>query len=138
MHKHPVYVTIVSTKLTYQWFRLHRYSLGFGTRQSGSVKRTYCCAAHVDVRICSYLFQIVSHKSGPQAPASNLRTSFITQGRGIFKAACETIDNNSRQLSGMEEHEVLTAIPAISLQEKLADHHRSLEEGSLKQYHRDV
>lgn len=38
----------------------------------------------------------------------------------------------------MEEHEALTAKPAISLQEKLADHHRSLEEGSLKQYHQDV
>jgi hypothetical protein len=63
--------------LTYQCFRLHRYSLGFGTRQSGSVKRTYYCAAHVDARICSYLFRIVSHKSDPQAPASSLRTSFI-------------------------------------------------------------
>jgi len=31
--------------------------------------------------------------------------------------------------------EALTAKSAISLQEKLADHHRSLEEGSLKQYH---
>jgi hypothetical protein len=80
------------TKLTYQCFRLHRYSLGFGTRQSGSVKRSYYCAAHVDARICSCLFHIVSHKSGPQAPASSLRTSFIAQGRGIFKAACETID----------------------------------------------
>jgi hypothetical protein len=38
----------------------------------------------------------------------------------------------------MEEHEALTTKPAISLLEKLADHHRDLEEGSLKQYHRDV
>lgn len=92
MHKHPSLCDDRLTKLTYQCFRLHRYSLGFGTRQSGSVKRTYYCAAHVDARICSYLFHIVSHKSDPQAPASSLRTSFIAQGRGIFKAACETID----------------------------------------------
>jgi hypothetical protein len=68
-------------KLTYQCFPLHCYSLGFGTRQSGSVKRMYYCAARVDARICSYLFHIVSHKSDPQAPASCLRTFFIVQGR---------------------------------------------------------
>jgi hypothetical protein len=38
----------------------------------------------------------------------------------------------------MEGREALTAKPAISLLEKLADHHRGLGEGSLKQYHRDV
>jgi hypothetical protein len=138
MHKHPVYVAIISPKLTYQYLRLHRYSLGFGTRQSGSVKRTYYCAAHVDARICSYLFHIVSHMSDWQAPASCLRTFLMVQGRGHIQGSLRDGRHNSRQLSGMEEQEVLTTKSAISLLEKLADHHRGLEEGNLKQYHRDA
>jgi hypothetical protein len=104
--------------LTYQCFRLHHYSLGFGTRQSGSVKRMYYCAARVDARICSYLFHIVSRKSDPQAPPQPPHFFHCARQRHI-QGSCQEWKNT----------EALTAKSAISLQEKLADHHRSLEEG---------
>src|SRR2546423_14907593 len=84
------------------------------------------CEANVLLRCsrgCSYLQLSVPHRQPQIRPASACLQPphfFIAQGNDTTLGSCQ----------GWKNTEALTAKSAVSLQEKLADHHRSLEVGS--------